>query len=207
MNAAPRPSRLRRRSVPFSLSRPPAHRFDRMVRDHLATPLTYDLVGGTREELPQGWSHDQQTQPLGHGEACYQRAVQALRGWAQFDLGWVYPPKTDVPIREGELFAFGARFLGMWFLNVCRIVYVIDERDEPGARFGFAYGTLGSHAVVGEEQFVVHLDANTGEVGFTIRKFSRPAGWLFKMAGPVTRWLQHRFTVEALARLAEEVAR
>jgi hypothetical protein len=34
-----------------------------------------------------------------------------------------------------------ARSLGLWWLNACRIVSVVNE-DGPGKRFGFAYGTL-----------------------------------------------------------------
>ena len=45
-----------------------------------------------------------------------------------------------------------ARALGLWVLNACRIVYVIEE-DGPLRRFAFAYGTLPEHAESGEERF------------------------------------------------------
>ena len=44
-----------------------------------------------------------------------------------------------------------ARSLGLWWLNACRIVCVIDE-DRPVTGFGFAYGTLPDHAESGEER-------------------------------------------------------
>lgn len=205
MNAVPPTRRRFPLSAPLSLGLPVSARFDALVREQMTAPLTYEPVGGTRLALPLGWSHDDGTVPLGSGRACFDEAVAGLQRWSQFDLGWVRPHRTDVPIEEGEHFAFGARFLGVWFLNVCRIVYVVDEDDDPVARFGFAYGTLGTHTVQGEESFVVSWSKETDEVTFTIRKFSRPAGWMFRVAGPVTRWLQRRFTVDALRRLAREV--
>jgi uncharacterized protein (UPF0548 family) len=36
-----------------------------------------------------------------------------------------------------------------WWLNACRIVYVVDE-EGPVKRFGFAYGTLPEHAESGK---------------------------------------------------------
>ena len=33
------------------------------------------------------------------------------------------------------------RAIGFWWLNACRIVYVVDEAG-PITQFGFAYGTL-----------------------------------------------------------------
>ena len=46
-----------------------------------------------------------------------------------------------------------ARSIGLWWLNACRIVAVVDE-DGPVKRFGFAYGTLPDHAGSGEERFL-----------------------------------------------------
>jgi phosphatidylserine/phosphatidylglycerophosphate/cardiolipin synthase-like enzyme len=52
-------------------------------------------------------------------------------------------------------------------VNLCRVVYVIDEPDGPIARFGFAYGTLPGHAVAGEELFLATWDRATDEVRFS----------------------------------------
>jgi uncharacterized protein (UPF0548 family) len=52
-----------------------------------------------------------------------------------------------------------ASWCGLWFLNACRIVYVLDD-IQPVRRFGFAYGTLPGHAERGEERFSIewHCD-------------------------------------------------
>ena len=190
----------------LSLNKPSPERLQQIVASQAGAALTYDDVGSTRGDLPLGWSVDDQRVVLGHGEESFRRAVSAMCRWTQFDLGWVRPLRADVPIREGELFTFVARTLGVWSVNICRIVYVIDEDDAQGARFGFAYGTVGAHSVRGEESFLVRWDKASDEVAFGIRKFSKPASALLRFLGPITRWVQRRFTREAMHRLAAEVA-
>ena len=62
-----------------------------------------------------------------------------------------------------------------------------------------------AHAVRGEERFMVEWDRDSDVVTFGIRKFSRPVGAFLAMAGPVVRWVQHRFTEDALLRMQQEV--
>ena len=100
------------------------------------------------------------------------------------------------------LVAFASRQLGVWTLNMCRIVYVFDENEPDSARYGFAYGTLDNHAVAGEELFELTWDKITDRVSFRIAKFSRPAHPLVWLAGPLATRIQERFTENALARLA-----
>lgn len=190
----------------LSLRRPSQKRVEQALLSQDGAPLTYELVGGTRGMLPAGWNTDDAQVVVGRGQAAFQRAVHALRQWRQFDLDWVWPVDTDVAIEPGAHFAFLAHTLGVWSINVCRVVYVIDDADADAARFGFAYGTIGAHSVRGEERFAVAWDRASDEVTFGIRKFSRPAGPLLTVLGPVTLWVQKRFTTAALQRLAQEVA-
>jgi uncharacterized protein (UPF0548 family) len=152
--------------------------------------------------MPTGWHHDEQRVHLGGGDACWHAAIKALRGWTQFDLGWVYAHDDQVRLEPGQLFGFVSRHFGVWAVNVCRIVLVVDELH----RFGFAYGTMGNHVVRGEELFLLERDKVTDEVMFTIRKFSLPAHWLVRLAGPVTTSIQRSFTRDALARMQKEVS-
>ena len=70
-----------------------------------------------------------------------------------------------------------------------RVVYVIDE----AARIGFAYGTLTGHPESGEESFIVeHRDDDS--VWLTIRSFSRASTWYYRLAWPVLRFQQAKFT-------------
>jgi uncharacterized protein (UPF0548 family) len=58
---------------------------------------------------------------------------------------------SDTLIEPGQTVAVLTRVCGLWSLNACRIVYVIQE----DRRFGYAYGTLPEHAESGEERFLV----------------------------------------------------
>ncbi|HZZ77883.1 MAG TPA: DUF1990 family protein, partial [Gemmataceae bacterium] len=64
---------------------------------------------------------------LGEGETTFKAARHALENWRQFDLGWLEAWSPDTPIKSGEVVAVVARAIGLWWLNACRIVYVIDE--------------------------------------------------------------------------------
>lgn len=70
-----------------------------------------------------------------------------------------------------------------------RVVYVIDETD----RIGFAYGTMKGHPASGEESFVVEKH-DDDSVWLTIRAFSRPSTWYYRLAWPILRLQQARFT-------------
>ena len=107
------------------------------------------------------------------------------------------------PIRIGQSVAIIAKTFGIWSLNACRIVYVIDENG-PQYRFGFAYGTL-DHMAKGEEKFLVEIDA-AGNVWYQIYAFSRPSHPLTKLGLPIFRQVQHVF-VRHSQRVMQEIGR
>ena len=185
------------------LARPSEASIEAELRANTGTGYSYTEQGGTRGDLPEGWRHDDRSVELGRGEGVWLRARDALDRWVQFDLGWVRlhePP----PIEEGTVVAFTSRQLGLWTLNLCRIVYVVDDDRAEGRSYGFAYGTLANHAVAGEELFLLRQDAD-GAVTFRIAKFSRPAHPLVWLSGPLATHIQERFTRDALARMKAEV--
>jgi uncharacterized protein (UPF0548 family) len=97
-----------------------------------------------------------------------------------------------------------ARNLGLWWLNACRIVYVVDE-GEPIRRYGYACGTLPAHAGEGEERFLVEWDRASGEVWYDILAFSRPHGLLARLGHPYMRRVQKRFGRESAAAMLRAV--
>ena len=92
------------------------------------------------------------------------------------------------PGRRGRGGAWPA-LLGLWWLNACRIVYVVDEAG-PVTRFGFAYGTLPGHA--GSGRGAVPGRVGPGERGGLVRhpgllppaQLPDPAGIPVHAAGP-----------------------
>jgi uncharacterized protein (UPF0548 family) len=171
-----------------------------VIREFLASQsklgFTYSAVGATATTPPAGYDVDHTRIKLGQGEEAFTRARDALGRWEQFRLGWMeaWSPKTM--IETGDEVAIVARQLGLWWLNVCRIVYVVDE-GEPIGRYGYASGTLPAHAGEGEERFLVEWDRASGEVWYDILAFSRPHGLLSRLGHLYMRRVQKRFGRES----------
>jgi uncharacterized protein (UPF0548 family) len=178
------------------------------VRNFLAAQskldFTYAAVGATATTPPSGYVVDRTRAKLGEGEAAFQSAKAALTRWEHFRLGWVEATPTDTPIQVGSCVAVLARVLGLWWLNACRIVYVLDEL-EPTGRFGFAYGTLPGHAESGEERFMVEWDRTNDSVWYDILAFSRPNHLLPRLGYPLTRRTQKRFALDSVAAMQKAV--
>ena len=187
------------------LSRKPSAAFiAQFIASQRELQFTYSLTGATRgEDAPSGFYRDHNRTKLGAGTETFQRAVTALRGWKQFDLGWVSIVTPDVAIETGAVVAVRAHTFGFWSLNASRIVYVIDE-TEPLRRFGFAYGTLPGHVECGEERFTVEHHAD-GSVFYDIFAFSRPRQVLVRMSVPIVRALQRRFVRDSMAAMRRAV--
>jgi len=141
---------------------------------------------------------------LGDGEVVFQAARAALQRWDQFRLGWLEAGPPGTPIKTGEVVAILAHALGLWWLNGCRIVYVVDESG-PISRFGFAYGTLPDHAGTGEERFLIEWDRADNSVWFDILAFSRPKHVLARLGYPLVRRTQKRFGRESAAAMQRAV--
>jgi len=176
------------------------------VRDFLAAQarldFTYAAVGATAAVSPAGYVVDRTRIKLGEGEMVFQEARAALKRWEQFHLGWVEPCPADTPIKVGQEIGVMARIVGLWWLNACRIVYVVEEED----RFGFAYGTLPDHAEMGEERFLIQWDQATGSVWYDILAFSRPRHLLARLGYPWARQVQRRFARDSAAAMVKAVS-
>ena len=169
------------------------------IRDFMAAqaPLafSYPGVGLTRSATaPAGYDHDFNSIELGEGEAVWAAAREAVRQWQMFPAGWTGIRPANAPIRAGEVVAMTARVLGAWWLNSCRIVYVLDDARQ----FGFAYGTLPGHVERGEELFLVER-TDDGRVRYSIRAFSQPRHWLARLGYPLVRVYQRRFVRDSKA--------
>jgi len=189
----------------FLHRKPSAALVDRFLSTQRELPFTYTNRGGTRnEETPSGFNVDHNRLQIGEGAEIFERAVSALKRWRQFDLGWVGVVSSDTPVQPGAIVAVCAHTFGLWSLNACRIVYVIDE-SEPCRRFGFAYGTLPGHVECGEERFTVEQHAD-GSVHYDIFAFSRPRHPLARLGLPLARRLQNQFAKDSIAAMKRAVA-
>jgi uncharacterized protein (UPF0548 family) len=164
-------------------------------------PFAYADVGASRATPPGGYRVDHHRIQLGQGQATFLQACAAVRRWEMFHLGWVELCWPDTAIVPGAVVAVLARRLGLWLLNACRIVYVIEKTGAVD-RFGFAYGTMPDHVEKGEERFSVEWHHADESVWYDLLAFSRPNHWLARIGHPYARRLQKRFARDSLAAMA-----
>ena len=178
----------------------------RRLLDSLAdAPHSYPEVGATRDEseivrLSPRYNVDRYSTVVAHGDSGFEASKEAIRRWAPFAIPWIRVVAQSEP-RVGTRVAVITRVVGVWWTNVSRVVYTVDEPN----RFGFAYGTLDHHAESGEELFLVELNPETEEVTYSVLAFSRPRHFLARLGYPLSRMTQRRFgreTREAMRREA-----
>lgn len=186
----------------FTFSEPSDREIAKYISSQAKLPFCYADVGATKDNIdskgPAGYTLDHNRVRLGSGAETFQRAVRALKQWRQFELGWVTLVPHGVKLEEGAVVAVKARAGGMWSLNACRVVYVIDEAgsDEMN-RFGFAYGTLPDHIERGEERFLIEWQPDDS-VWYDILAFSQPRHPLVRAGFLYARMLQKRFARDSL---------
>ena len=167
--------------VYFSLIRPSKDYIDEMIAARAEAEFTYPNVGASLQ--PHGasaLSHHyrilHRRHPLGTGKEVYMRAQAALSNWRMYKLAWLEPCWPETPLAKGANVAILARTMGIWWINICR---VIDTIQETGAveRCGFAYGTLHGSPISGEERITVAWNHQDDAVHYELFSFSR-ANWL-----------------------------
>jgi uncharacterized protein (UPF0548 family) len=152
-------------------------------------------------QMPRSFAHDRSRSVLGSGPRVFAAAKAAFAKWAQFDLCWVRVANPEARIEVGEIVAVEVRSLGLWTLNLSRIVATLDKPNQ----FGFIYATTEMHVEDGEERFLLRVEA-TGEVFYELEAVSRPRSLLARIGYPVTRHFQHRFARDSHRRTLESVA-
>ncbi|HYQ83976.1 MAG TPA: DUF1990 domain-containing protein, partial [Rubrobacter sp.] len=166
------------------LRKPADARIGRFLEDRRSLPFSYPDVGATRDGAPPGYPVNQLRGRLGARLETYARAAGALWSWKTYETGWTKLCWPDAPITEGTVVGVLGRHFGLWSLNACRIVYVIEEEASPLRRYGFAFGTLPGHVERGEERFTVEWDRADDSVFYEVFAFARPAHPLARVGPP-----------------------
>ncbi|MBV9670915.1 MAG: DUF1990 domain-containing protein [Acidobacteriales bacterium] len=159
--------------------------------------FSYQEVGATLSgEMPSDYNIDRNRQLLGRGCAVWEKAKEALRQSAMFDMPWIRLHRADKWIATGTVVAVEVKHFGFYSLNACRIIGLVDS--SPGIeRFGFSYGTLWQHAERGEERFCVEWNREHDFVTYDLLAFSQPRMLGARLAYPLSRNLQRRFAQES----------
>jgi uncharacterized protein (UPF0548 family) len=191
----------------FKLQKPTTAEIERSIA--AARHLAVDGPGYLRvpyglkpSYLDTSFAHDHSRSLIGHGDVAFRTAVEAFERWAMFDLGWVNVANPACVMESGQIIAVAARTLGLWTLNLSRIVEVI--RTETLC--GFLYSTTPMHVEQGEERFLLELDPSGGEVFYEVEAVSRPRHWLAQAGLPISRAFQHRFVRDSHRRMWQAVS-
>jgi uncharacterized protein (UPF0548 family) len=186
----------------FSLRVPDDAYIQRRLSELKHKPYNYSCQGATWQPDPApGWQVSHFRAKLGHGPERFAMAQQAVLNWQMFQMDWVRLCFPQAPVEVGTLVAVQAWHLGFLSLNFARILYVIEEKH----RFGFAYGTVGEHAMRGEERFVVECQPADGTVHYDLYAISKPNHWLTSLAQPLMKRYQKRFARESLRAMQRAV--
>jgi uncharacterized protein (UPF0548 family) len=181
----------------FFLTKPSNARIQQQIDLWRNMPFNYAEVGQSLGPTPAGYASNHGRIKLGHGEATFNKAVEALREWKMFDLGWANICWPAAPIEVGTTVAALASHFGFWSLHPARIVFLVDDDDGRTRRSGFAYGALRGHGKKGEETFIIEWRHADSSVWYDLRSFSRPGQLLTTLGHPVVRMLQKRFARES----------
>jgi len=183
----------------FRITEPSEHDAVEFVNSQRSQPFTYDEVGATNTTPPAtGFTIDHNRIQIGTGDVVYNKAVDALKNWRHFDLGWVTIAPRGVTVEVGATVAVKAKAFGTWSLSASRVVYTIEE----SRRFGFAYGTLPDHVERGEERFLIEW-LEDDSVWYDILAFSRPKHPLIRLSKPLARMLQKQFARHSLSKIRQ----
>ena len=184
----------------FAFFKPSDARVDRFRRRQEGFTFSYPHTGASNVGSPDGYDLDHNRIQLGTGGRVFDAGRDALRRWQMFPRAWTEIRPANDDIQPGTSVVLLARVFKLWWMNACRIVYVIDEPR----RFGFAYGTLPGHVESGEERFLVEWLADDS-VWYDIRAFSRPWYWLVRLFYPLARQQQQRFVRDSQQAMREAV--
>jgi uncharacterized protein (UPF0548 family) len=170
------------------------------IRRQHGAPLSYDFATLTQSlphaKTPPGFVLDHRREQIGSGSADWERAKEAIEQWVMFRNGWTDLHAPDGLPRVDNIVGMLTQMGGLWWLNLCRVLYEIDE-TKPMKRFGFGYGTLFSHVERGEERFMVEQDAE-GNIWYDLTAFSRPRDPFARLLYPLTRRVQLKFGADSM---------
>ena len=184
----------------LSIKRPKDETLAQFLAQCTGVGLSYDPAG--LSESSAGFNVDEERTILGYGPAVFTKACACLRAWQHFAFPWIFIYPPDAAINPGTTVVVVVRYLGLWWINACRIVRVVSNELEC---WGFSYGTLWAHAESGEESFMVAIQPPDGLVTYHLRAASRPRALVARLGYPFTRALQARFRRDSAAAMKRAV--
>ena len=112
----------------YLFKKPSVERISAFIESQSRLDFTYPSVGATRHgESPSDFVIDHNRIHLGTGQLVFEAAKRALSEWQHYRFRWIELHRPDEDVATDQTVGVLARALGLWVLNVCRVVYVVDE--------------------------------------------------------------------------------
>src|SRR6476469_6297396 len=92
-----------------------------------SSAYSYSEVGASATSPPAGYNVDHNRVLLGSGEDVWRRGMQAVCKWKMFEMPWIRLYWPTASIEVGTDVAVLVRVFACYWLNACRITYVIDN--------------------------------------------------------------------------------
>ena len=166
-----------------SVTRPDHTVLARTLTEQCALPVTFDgpLTPTT------GFRYTRVLEPLGTGEATFERAVQGLEAWAVYPA-WMTLYPRPAPVQQEVCVAFVTGVTPLWTVSAVRVT----EVERSAGRFAFTLRTLPQHALTGAERFCVYQDEQDA-VWFELTALSKPQHPLAQLGALAVRLVRRRF--------------
>ncbi len=197
----------------YSLTRPTTTQVQQYLEQQSKQPFSCPDAGASAQiwsnsdhHLDRHYIIDHNRVLLGSGAKIFEQAKAAVSRWEMFGLDWVELMWPETPIQVGSTVGIMVQQLGIWSLNPCRIIYILEENGST-EKFGLAVGTLPDHGLCGEERFVVEWCRSNDTVWYDLLAFSRPHQWLTILGYWYVRRLQKRFGAGSLQAMERAVSK
>ena len=187
----------------YVLGKPTAKDLQKYIAQKSQQTFSYEEVGFSLKieqnggdylsQISDRYTVDRNRIALGSGLDVFERSKIALCHWKMFNFDWINLFSPETSIQTGLTVGIIFSKFGICSINFCRIIDFIQAEEKRIKKFGFAYGTLTSHGLSGEERFLVEWNQKNNIVHYDLFAFSRPNQYLTKIGYWYVRKLQKRF--------------
>ena len=187
----------------YVLGKPTATDLQKYIAEKSQQSFSYEEVGFSLKseqndsdylaQIGDRYNIDRNRVVLGSGLEVFEQAKIALCHWKMFNFDWIDLFSPETPIQAGLTVGIIFSKFGIWSINFCKVVDFIQAEEKGIKKFGFAYGTLTSHGLSGEERFLVEWNQENNIVHYDLFAFSRPNQLSSKIGYWYVRKLQKRF--------------
>jgi hypothetical protein len=117
----------------FLLRRPTDQQIYAQLTKREPMTFSYPQVGATRSKPPAGFRINHVRGLIGKGAAAQARAANALLSWQLLGVAGleVFPKNPEMQPQTNV--ALLSQHLGIWSLDFCRVIYVLEEQSETAA--------------------------------------------------------------------------